>query len=317
MESAMNPPVQAQPTATGRDDERIWAALAHGSVFLMFLGPIIPVILWFTHRKKSSYVAFQALQAMIYQSLFFWAWFTIIPLVMMILLFVVVGVVVAVAPRADNSMLVGVVPQLLMWTFIMFAMLFYWLGGIVGAVLSLMGRDVRYPFFGNRLARYLQYDGSPQATIADEPEERVVAAVAHSTCILLIFGIATPIAVWITQHERSMFLRFQAMQASIYQGLGAVAYFVGMGLYMLSMVALMAVVFVASAGNHSSSAGLAWVGLGFLPLLGIVCVFALGVPLYHLFGFIASVRVLRGHDYRYPILGKLLARRMKSDEAAK
>ena len=52
-------------------DEKILAALAHGSVFLMFLGPVVPVILWVTQRKKSNYVSFHALQAMGYQAFYF------------------------------------------------------------------------------------------------------------------------------------------------------------------------------------------------------------------------------------------------------
>ena len=79
METQMQ--AESQPrAASANQDDRIWVAIVHGSAFLVFFGPIIPVILWFTHRKKSAYVAFQALQAMIYQSLFLWTWVLLIPL---------------------------------------------------------------------------------------------------------------------------------------------------------------------------------------------------------------------------------------------
>src|SRR5512145_2488025 len=62
-------------------DEKIMAALAHGSVFLMFLGPVVPVILWASQRKKSKYVSFHALQAMGYQALIFWLWIAVMLLI--------------------------------------------------------------------------------------------------------------------------------------------------------------------------------------------------------------------------------------------
>jgi len=40
----------------------------------------------------------------------------------------------------------------------------------------------------------------------------------------------------------------------------------------------------------------------------------LGLPTYHLFAMIAGIQVLKGRDYRYPLLGNLIARRMKIDE---
>ncbi len=55
-------------------DDRIWAALAHASALLMFVGPLVPLIICESQRKKSNYAAFQALQAMAYQALFFWVW---------------------------------------------------------------------------------------------------------------------------------------------------------------------------------------------------------------------------------------------------
>ena len=53
-------------------EERLWAALAHGSVLLSFLGPLGPLGIWLSQRCKSAYVRFHALQAMGYQILSFW-----------------------------------------------------------------------------------------------------------------------------------------------------------------------------------------------------------------------------------------------------
>ena len=60
-------------------DETNWAALAHASILLtlllgvatggiaVFLGPIIPALIWYAYRDKSEYVTEQARQATIFQ----------------------------------------------------------------------------------------------------------------------------------------------------------------------------------------------------------------------------------------------------------
>ena len=56
-------------------NDKIMAALAHISALLPFMGVIAPIIIWATQRDKSEYVAFQALQAVVYQLLMILAWF--------------------------------------------------------------------------------------------------------------------------------------------------------------------------------------------------------------------------------------------------
>jgi uncharacterized Tic20 family protein len=50
-------------------DERILAALAHGSIIVSVVGLLVPAIIWITQRQKSRFVAFQSLQAIIFQTL--------------------------------------------------------------------------------------------------------------------------------------------------------------------------------------------------------------------------------------------------------
>jgi uncharacterized Tic20 family protein len=61
-------------------DERRWASIAHGSILLslipllLFLGPVIAFIIWRVKRRTEEWVAFQALQATLFQIpvLLFW-----------------------------------------------------------------------------------------------------------------------------------------------------------------------------------------------------------------------------------------------------
>ncbi len=303
----------SQPQAAAAQDDRIWAAIAHGSGFVVFFGPIIPVILWFTQRKRSAYIAFQALQAMVYQSLFFWSWVLLAPLLAILVVVVMVFAGLLLAQDQGKQFLIGVLPQLLMWGTILGTFLVYTGIGVWGAIASLRGRDFRYPFFGERMARMLDYHGPETVSLPEDTEDHIVGAVCHSTSALLMWGIITPIVVWITQHERSMFLRFQALQALIYQGIGLVAYFAFLALYFVFIFGFMGVAIYA--GNSGSSASPAWLGIAALPFLGIMCLFALAGLVYPVLAFVAAVRVLNGHDYHYPILGNILASKLKPAEA--
>ncbi len=291
-------------------DDRIWAALAHASALLMFFGPLVPLIIWDTQRKKSNYASFQALQAMAYQALFFWVWMLVAPLVAIVVMVMALAVSPAANPQSANPPLAVFGMQLAIFGVIIGSMLLFVAVGLVGAAACLGGREFRYPLVGSRLARFLEYQGG---AMAEAKQDRLIAAVSHSTCIILLWGLITPIVAWLTEHDRSAFLRFQALQAAVYQGIGAIAYFAVFAVYMAFIFASLGVATVLE--SHSSSAPLAWIAVFMLPILCIICAAALAMPLYHLFGFLAALATLRGRDYRYPILGSILASRMKNEEA--
>lgn len=77
----------ATKTETGpTSNERIWAALAHASVLLTFIlgvstgglavivGALVPLIIWLAFRERSSFVAFHAIQASVFQLASVVAW---------------------------------------------------------------------------------------------------------------------------------------------------------------------------------------------------------------------------------------------------
>ena len=312
METQMQAGSQSQTQLP--QDERIWAALAHGSAFFVFFGPIIPVIVWFTQRKKSAYLAFQALQAMLYQSLFFWTWVLLIPLLMIVVVVIIIFSGILLAQDQNNEVLVALLPQILIWGTMIGTFLLYAGIGVWGAVASLTGRDFRYPFFGGRLARHLDYHGPQTASLLADKEDQVVGAVCHSTSVLLVFGIATPLLVWITQHERSMLLRFQALQALVYQAIGLIGYFAFTLLNFVFVFGSMGLALLSSEPNPSSAMPV-WLGVATVTLIAFSCVFLLAALVYPVLAFVAVVRVLKGHDFHYPVLGRILAARLKPKEA--
>lgn len=287
-------------------EERILAALAHGSVFLSFFGPIIPALVWTFQRRKSPYVAFHALQAIGYQMLTFWVGMAAY------LLFVLVFMLIAVplmALAANNSRfeMTPFILQGSMFFFMFGFMGIYMLFGIVGAVFSLLDKDFKYPILGKWLEKYLGRGANPADPLDADKEDQWMAAMGHASAILMLWGLFTPFVIWLTQKDSSSRLRFQSLQAVIYQLLAAVGYFVFMALYMFLFFALFAGAILMSRGPQESTGA-----VFMLIFLGVMLIFmlvlALAVPTYHLFAMIAGIQTAKGKDYHYPLLGKLLAR---------
>ena len=171
---------------------------------------------------------------------------------------------------------------------------------------------------GRRLEAFINYDHATGA-VDEAKEEQFVAAMSHASAILFMWGVLSPLALWITQKDRSPYLRFQGLQAAIYQLLALVGYFAFMFVYIASFVAMFAIIaIVESNGAGSGNSVTAIVLLIFMLVMMLMwLVFMLALPTYHLFAMIAGIQILKGRDYRYPWLGNFLARRMKLDEAKK
>lgn len=150
------------------DDEKLWAAVAHGSVWVTLLGGIlsggaviplsvfIPLVIYFLFRQKSDYVAFHALQAFVLQ---------LIGTVGAFLLLMVgglvwgIGMVIALLAVVllVGFILVpfwGIVGVLLLSTVVIMpiAMMFF---GTYAAIETYNGREYRYPFIARWVDRQL------------------------------------------------------------------------------------------------------------------------------------------------------------------
>lgn len=296
----------ASPSTTS--EERILAALAHGSVILSFFGPIVPTLVWTFQRRKSPYVAFHALQAIGYQMLTFWVGMAAYLLFMLVFMLVAIPVMGLAASNSDFEFTPFILQGSMMF-FIFGFMGLYMLFGIVGAVLCLLDKDFKYPILGKWLEKYLGRGANPTDPLDADKEDQWMAAMGHASAILLMWGLFTPFVIWLTQKDSSPRLRFQSLQAVIYQVFAVVGYFVFMALYMFMFFALFAGAILMS-GNPQESAGVVFILIFFVIMLIVMLVFALAMPTYHLFAMIAGIQVAKGKDYRYPLLGKFLARRM-------
>jgi len=113
-------------------DDNLMAAIAHAGILV--LGVLLPVIIWLIKKEKSKYVAFQALQAAVYQLAVF---------VLFIGLWVVMFVLAIVTGGLGGILMILLIPLILI------AVVY----GLYGAYMCYQGKDFKYVLIGNMLAK--------------------------------------------------------------------------------------------------------------------------------------------------------------------
>jgi len=141
-------PAVTTPERMSASAERTWAMLAHLSILLNlvtgFLGPVVALIIYLAFKDRSRYIAYQAMQAFVFQLVWFFgvgilavfAW-----IVSLALVIVIVGL--CLIPLA---ILISLVPV---------AALVY---GAVAAIQTSQGDDFRYWMVGDWV---LPQEGTP------------------------------------------------------------------------------------------------------------------------------------------------------------
>jgi uncharacterized Tic20 family protein len=294
-------------------EDRVWAVISHLSALAFGMGIALPVVGWSDQRRKSNYASFQSLQALGYQSLGFTIWALAYLVVTIIAAFILVLLV-----ERQGSSSVSMDVQMRTWIVLISVLLLgllvvYFVLPVVAAVACLLGRDFRYPVLGDRLARYLRYQPSAQSeqmTWLDEDHEiRWVAAMGHFSILIVLWGMLAPLLAWILQGRQNLFLKFQSVQTLVYQALTTILYFAASFLFLIGSGVVVASFDVLDASNlHSSFGVLELVILGILFLFASL--FLLLVPLVHILGQWAGYRVLKGDNYRYPLVGLLVEKQI-------
>ncbi|MGZ9226524.1 MAG: DUF4870 domain-containing protein [Anaerolineales bacterium] len=305
---------------TPTTEDRIWAILSHLSALAFGMGIVLPIIGWSDQRRKSNHATFQTLQALGYQSLGFTVWvfsYLVIIIVLSIILLAVLG------SEGGSSQNMDAV--LNPWLIVIFTVVFggfalYLLLPIIAAVACAFGRDFRYPIMGNRLSRYLEYDPTQKSDedvwLNEDHEFRWVAAMGHVSILILLWGMLAPLAVWMLQGKQSLFLKFQSIQTLVYQAFTTVIYLIGGFLYLFGFLWL--IIGMGGSGElHPNS----WMGIVSIIVFGVCLlisfVLILSVPLLHILGQWAGYRVLKGDDYRYPLVGRLVEKWISKNSTTK
>lgn len=137
-------------------------------------------------------------------------------------------------------------------------------------------------------------------------DERVLAAIAHGSILLGLFtngiaGIVTALIIWVTQREKSAYVAYQALQATVYQLAGVV---VALALWLCwgLLVPVAAVVPLAlNPGAYREGPP----GLMFAAL-GLACVPLAATALWVLYGLWGALRTLGGAEFRYVLIGNVV-----------
>jgi len=298
--------VTLSPTSSA---ERTLAALAHAAILLPGWGLLAPTAIWAVQSRRGQYLSFQSLQAFTYQvaQLLF---LMVVGLGLGVLYLGGIGVVILLSGLVSKDVASVLLP--LGQIFFIGSLVVLWglwvLGGLVAAILCLSGQDVRYPLLGAFLERYLSVeagaDPSSFPPFAPEREARWMAALTYAGVLINPYGWLIPLIVWLTQKERSALLRFQALQALLYQGIGTL---VLMGLSLLmGGLAIPMILVLAFVGSFSSSLPV----LVVIPWVALVLLITTLSLIYVFFGLWMGMRVAQGQDFTFPGLGPWLRRRL-------
>jgi uncharacterized Tic20 family protein len=304
--------LQTRPTllmnTTPTTEDRIWAVISHLSSLAFGMGIILPVIGWSDQRRKSNYSSFQCLQALGYQSLGYTIWLLSYLVIIMgasIILLIMLG-----PTNGTSNTVLG--PGMIVFFILVFGFFaLYFLLPIVAAIACALGREFRYPVIGDRLARYLAYDparkSEEQVWLHEDHEFRWVAAMGHFSILILLWGMLAPLTAWILYGKRSFFLKFQSIQTLVYQAGTTILYFVALFMYLFGFLLFIAGTGAIGQPDLNSSTGIFNIVI-FGALLLISFLIILFIPLLHILGQWAGYRVLKGDNYRYPLVGRLVER---------
>ncbi|NPV55395.1 MAG: DUF4870 domain-containing protein [Anaerolineae bacterium] len=283
--------------------DRITAAVGHlGLLVLSSFGFIVPLLLRDRQREPGGWLDFQLLQAV--------AWNVLQP-VYFLLVILLEGIGLVVALLLLSARPGGLTVPQIGWAVAVFAAIFalagllYALAAVCGVLACLLGRNFHYPWLGGRLQRYLTAEGETETRIA-----RLLAAMAHAAILIPLTGMLLPLWNLLQRAGRSAWSRFQALQTLLYQGIG-----LAVGLLLIATAWLAALPVIIFAGEITTAYKLGTLSfqqfLVFVPLflyLLLAGAALLLAPLYQTLGLVAAVRVLRGKEYRYPLIGCWLAR---------
>lgn len=296
-------------------EDRVWSILAHLSALSFGMGILLPVVGWSDQRRKSNYASFQCLQALGYQSLGFTIW-VLSYLVVVIVASIIVLATLSPTSEANTNPLQS--PAMIVFFILIFGFFaLYFVLPVIAAIACAFGRDFRYPFMGDRLVRYLEYDPSlksdNQVWLNEDHEFRWVAAAGHFSVLIMLWGMLAPLTAWILQ-GKNQFLRFQSIQTLIYQVVTTIIFFVGGFLYLFGLVLLITSMGAIGDPNLNSSSNIVSIIVVGVSLL-VAAVLILIVPLLHILGQWAGYRILKGENYRYPWIGKLVEKRLLTGTA--
>ncbi len=145
--------------------------------------------------------------------------------------------------------------------------------------------------------------------ISPTSDENLLAAISH------FFGLLAAFIVWVTQKDKSRFVRFQSIQAMAFDVSVSIMMFVFAGLLMAFVFIVLAVgvgdvaIFGSQANPTVEPVRTVEALLVAVPFL-FPCILIPIALVFFVFRLIATIQTFQGKDYHYPWLGALVERSM-------
>jgi uncharacterized Tic20 family protein len=143
------------------------------------------------------------------------------------------------------------------------------------------------------------------STPAPSQNDKIMAALAHISAVLPLMGVIAPIVIWATQKDKSEYVAFQALQAVAYQLVMILAWFIGMGCYMISFFTTFLTI-PFSEGTGETSLPITFI----IPFIIFGLIFV-GGAIFVIYGIIGAINAFQGKNFRYIIIGNRLTNYLK------
>ena len=290
-------------TQTETTTKRWPAALAHAAILIPGIGFVLPLMLW--QREENPQNKGQILQAFVYQMMqvIFWQVVLLVELILLVL-FQIVNAQLAANYEAMNGFLIAAL--LVLAAVFIFANLLYITIGLLAAIQVSRGKDWQYPWLGKKVNASLFADGS----LDEDFGIRLVAAIDHFGIFFGLSCILVPFITWIIAKERAVTLHYHAMQALVIQALAQV--FLHLMMVLIGIAASPLMIALVTIPSHDTESFLTReMLLVSMVILGILmCLTVLLHPLLAVLATIAGIRLLKNKEYDYPMIGKMIKKRI-------
>ena len=134
-------------------------------------------------------------------------------------------------------------------------------------------------------------------------EEKLMALLSHLSIFIPNIGILAPIIIWVTNKEKSNFVRFNALQAIFFQ----LIFFILMMLFIFVGIILMLIAIPWFDLSSNAEPGI----LFFLSMVFMFMYFPLWI-IFGIYAAVASAKSFKGRIFKYAIIGRIIERKVYS-----
>ena len=148
--------------------------------------------------------------------------------------------------------------------------------------------------------------------------ERTMAALAHASVVLTfvialgsgglgcLLGVLVPLLIWLVYKEKSAYVSFQALQATVFQTVSIIV---------MAIVLVVSITLIVVGWAVSGALTAILIGLCLMPFAALItvvfAVLVLVLPLAQLgYGLYAAYETYQGRDFRYWLIGEALEKEM-------